>query len=164
MTQDDLKELLDYDPNTGLFHWRVNPPRGRRLKGKVAGTKKSHKGYVTILIHRRRYKAHNLVWLYVHGKWPADQLDHIDRDGTNNAVSNLREATASENNQNKLKQANNTSGYAGITIRKDRPKKPYRVAVCVQGRSSRGHFASLSEARAWREKTVKQLHPFAPVV
>jgi hypothetical protein len=161
VTQKRLKELLNYNSVTGTFRWKVNP-RGRKLMGTEAGTKKSHPGYVTILIDRKRYKAHRLAWLYVYGVMPEGQVDHVDLDGTNNAIANLREATNSQNNQNKVAQSNNTSGHQGIRIRSDRPNKPYRASICVQGQHQSKSFSTLEEAVAWRQERVEELHPFAP--
>ena len=81
LTQDRLKELLHYDPDTGVFTWIQKPaPRGRAIIGSVAGGLKQH-GYITIGINQREYYAHRLAWLYVYGEWPEDQIDHINHNG-----------------------------------------------------------------------------------
>lgn len=107
-----LRELLAYDPETGVFTWRVN--RGAKRAGDVAGNKNCVLGYVLIGIDYRTYLAHRLAWLYMTGEWPADEVDHWDLDGANNRWVNLREATKGENGANRPAPANNTSGYKGV--------------------------------------------------
>jgi hypothetical protein len=97
-TKMDLKqvrELFDYDPSTGYLRWKLslNP----RIKvGSIAG-KGTPKGYVYVGIGGKHYAAHCLIWLLVTGRWPKDQMDHINHIRNDNRLSNLREATNSEN-------------------------------------------------------------------
>lgn len=100
ITQERLKELLSYDPQTGLFTWLMD--KGSARKGALAG-KLNTASYVQIQLDKRMYLAHRLVWLYIYGAFPACVIDHIDGDKNNNAFSNLREATATENQRNKRK-------------------------------------------------------------
>jgi hypothetical protein len=107
LTQERLKELLFYDPDTGIFTWRVNRGRGPggctlggKLKGKVAGSLHPD-NRIFIHIDRRMYGAHRLAFLYVYGRWPEPEVDHIDRDMSNNRISNLREATRRQQNGNR---------------------------------------------------------------
>ena len=99
ITQTRLKELLNYDPISGIFTWKTS--RGGRKPGSIAGTKCIHKGYITIQIDGTLYRAHRLAFLYMIGRLPEDQVDHIDRCKDNNAWSNLRECTQAENQLNK---------------------------------------------------------------
>jgi hypothetical protein len=93
ITQDELKAILDYNPITGHFTNRCN--RGPVYKGFRAGSPSGH-GYRKINLGKKRYYEHHLAWLFVFGEWP-DEIDHIDRNGSNNAISNLRKATRSQN-------------------------------------------------------------------
>lgn len=96
MEQTRLKELLHYDPNTGIFTWRVNR-RGRfARKGSVAGTV-DFNGYIAMGVDNRRYYAHRLAWLYVFGYYPPEDTDHINEIKTDNRIVNLRCASRSEN-------------------------------------------------------------------
>lgn len=94
LTAEWLREQMAYEPVTGTFMWKVRGP-GRTV-GKVLGTVAGG-GYLTIKVQNILYYAHRLAWLYVHGEWPSASLDHIDGNRMNNAVANLRIATAAQN-------------------------------------------------------------------
>lgn len=133
-SQDLLKELLTYDPSTGVFVWRVKPcPRIHA--GTVAGAP-DHKGYMKVAIQGVAYLANRLAWMYVYGVDPGEmQVDHRDRNRGNNCIDNLRLATNSQNCQNKpagAQQSNSASGLKGITYH-SRLKK-WRARVQVSGR------------------------------
>lgn len=117
LTQERLKSLLNYNPETGEFTWLVG---GRGCKaGEIAGYPKCDRGgkiYTYIGIDGKYYYAHRLAWLYIYGEWPKDQLDHIDQDSLNNRLSNLRDVTHSENHKNQKIPKNNSSGVLGVTF------------------------------------------------
>ena len=107
-----LRDLFTYDPHTGLLVWRKT--QGTARAGREAGW--IHQtGYVYVGVGGKSYKAHRIVWYMHYGKPPKDLLDHIDRDPTNNRISNLRECTHAENQQNKRTYANNLSGVKGVS-------------------------------------------------
>lgn len=91
-----LEILLTYNPDTGLFKWRGG--HKRVLPGMVAGTP-DKEGYVCIMVDQKMYKLHRLAWLWMTGKWPKNEIDHIDNEKANNRFNNLREATRKENAQ-----------------------------------------------------------------
>lgn len=106
ITQDRLKELLDYDPLTGIFRWKVS--RGRVSKGSIAGTEvRVSDNYIRleIRIDAKRYKAHQLAFLYVYGYIP-EEIDHKDRNPLNNAIDNLLDSSKSRNQLNRNKNSN----------------------------------------------------------
>lgn len=111
MNQDLLKSILDYDANSGEFIWKIQ--RGNSAIGKVAGCIDKH-GYVIIRYDNKGYKAHRLAWLYMTGNFPVKNIDHIDRNKSNNKFSNLREVSRSENNMNRPLAKNNVSGHKGV--------------------------------------------------
>ena len=115
-----LRSVLHYEPETGIFTWKVST--SRRVKtGDVAGSQDG-RGYLCIKVCSRLHRAHRLAWLYTYGVWPKDQIDHINRIGTDNRISNLREATHTQNARNMSKASNNTSGHPGVHWRSDRAK------------------------------------------
>jgi hypothetical protein len=100
ITQEELKKVLDYDPVTGIFTWKIKITNAVKVGG-VAGNVDSFKSYIRICIGFKRYQAHRLAFLYMTGEYPTQQVDHIDCDVMNNAFSNLRLVTARQNLQNK---------------------------------------------------------------
>jgi hypothetical protein len=122
LTQKRLKELLQYNPDTGRFTWLQPSNRFSQVRpGDPAGS--LHKrGYVHIKVDWQSYKAHRLAWLYVHGRWPEPAIDHINRDKADNRLVNLREADQLRNMQNKSIYARNTSGYTGVSPHRDTGK------------------------------------------
>lgn len=113
LTADRLKELLNYNPDTGVFIWAKN--RRKRKRGEVSGS--WHKdGYRKIKVDGRDYQAHRLAWLYVTGEWPQFTIDHIDGNRGNNVWRNLRDVPHAVNQQNrKTHQKSSTNGFMGVT-------------------------------------------------
>ena len=99
ITQERLKELLSYDPLTGVFLWRVD--RYRVKAGDRAGSISPSTGYRIIRLLQKNYAEHRLACFYMTGKWPKTEMDHRDLSKANNAWLNLREATGSQNGANK---------------------------------------------------------------
>lgn len=112
ITQTRLKELLNYDPITGIFTWKIS--RGGRNPGSLAGSRDKLRDYITIQIDGTLYRAHRLAFLYMLGRLPEDQVDHIDRCRYNNAWNNLRECTQAENQLNKYNNLKKRSGFTYI--------------------------------------------------
>jgi hypothetical protein len=101
ITQDLVREWFLYDPETGVISWAKRPSaKSRRRVGDPAGM--VAKGYIYIGLLGGRYFAHRIIWMYVHGRWPSDQIDHIDGDKMNNSLVNLREVSHLENCSNRV--------------------------------------------------------------
>jgi hypothetical protein len=111
VTQERLRELFEYNPDTGLFTRIKGVKKG--AAGTVAGVVNKKLGYVMIGVDLKRYYAHRLAFVYMLGYMP-EQVDHIDRDRTNNRWSNLREASNKENNANKISPNVLNGGYRGV--------------------------------------------------
>lgn len=157
LTQEELHQLLDYDPETGLFRRKVDSRRAKA--GQLAGY--NSRGYLIIYVQGRNYRAHRLAWLYVHGVWPTQQVDHINGVKTDNRICNLREATNAENNQGRHIRSDNTSGYVGVT--QDRKTKKFRAQIKVNGRYySLGKFVTAEEASRSYLQAKAELHTFHP--
>lgn len=155
LTADRLKELLLYDQETGVFTWRTG--RGVTTKhGDVAGSIASH-GYRLITVDGKRYRAHRLAWLYVHGAWPEEEVDHINQKKDDNRIANLRHATHWENSQNRPMQANNKSGYRGVSKRKGRER--WVAKIYTRGKCRLlGEFSSPEQANAAYQAAARELH------
>lgn len=122
LTAARLRELLDYDPGTGVFRWRVYRSPNAQA-GEIAScvSKAPHDrggGYRRIAIDGKTHTAHRLAWLYVTGEEAPPQIDHESTNRDDNRFSNLRVATHSDNAGNRGAQANNTSGFKGVTWHK----------------------------------------------
>jgi hypothetical protein len=116
LTAEKVREALDYDPETGVFLWKVDRcARGKGVRmraGSLAGGPTAC-GYWRVFIGRN-YQAHRLAWLYVYGEWPSREIDHIDGDRRNNRIANLRLATSLQNKGNMKRRADNSSGFKGV--------------------------------------------------
>jgi len=156
LTQKRLKELLTYDGNTGVFVW--NERRGGSAsKGSIAGA--LTQGYRNIMVDKRTFQAHRLAWLYVYGKFPEKDLDHINLKRDDNRISNLREVNDSENKQNQRKYSTNTSGYKGVW--KSKSSKKWKAAICVNYKTiSLGSFEKIEDAAKAYEDAAKKFHRF----
>ena len=151
LTQARLRELLDYDPATGVFVRRITMP-GKAKAGSVAGTL-SVRGYHHIRVDGKLYRGNRLAWLYVHGYMPA-MVDHIDGDKANDAIANLRPAHNQSNAANARRKNNNTSGYKGVT------RRPHGWTAQIRYNRKAVHlgtFPSAAEAHAAYERAAKRL-------
>ena len=153
ITQSQLKKLLHYNPETGIFTWlkrsiehfnselNCNQWNGR-FSGKQAGTIK--KGYVSIWINGKSHLAHRLAYLYMKGEMPK-VIDHKDTVKTNNSWSNLRPASMTGNRANTKGRKGNSSGFKGVSFHNREQK--YRAAIGIKGKVIQiGHYDCPIEA------------------
>lgn len=146
LTATELRSILDYDPDTGAFTWRVH--HGRVTKGTPAGSK-GRDGRIYIRVNKDRYAAHHLAWLHVKGRWPHPEIDHRDLDHANNRFGNLREATRRQNQQNHGTRRDSTTGIKGVRIVSRPLEKRYVAYIVVNGkRKHLGYFVTAAEASA----------------
>lgn len=143
LTQIELKELLYYNPISGIFTWKVD--RGRKAKrGDIAGTLLQD-GYVRVTIKGVRYRAHRLAFMFMTGKFPEIDVDHINNIRCDNSWKNLREATDKQNGANKKLAKNNKTGFKNVSYRKD--LGTYSVRLRSNGvMLNLGHFKDLELA------------------
>tara|TARA_R110000822_G_scaffold281251_1_gene402945 strand:- start:3129 stop:3617 length:489 start_codon:yes stop_codon:yes gene_type:complete len=154
ITQERLHELLDYDPDTGVFVWRER--RGAVKSGTTAG-RIHHSGYREISINNKKYLSHRLAWLYVYGAFPDDQIDHINGVKTDNRLVNLRESTNTQNAYNRGLMPNNSTGLKGVCFNKIRNR--YQSQIVVNKKVIYlGTFSSPEEAHAAYCKAAEKLH------
>ena len=157
ITQDNLKHVISYDSETGVFTWR-NPLNSSLVVGSVAGTIVKQ-GYIHIGVNGHYYKAHSLAWFYVHGVWP-DQIDHINHMRTDNRLLNLRNISQKENSKNNSRSKDNTSGVTGVKWHK-RDKKWMAVISNDNKRINLGGFIDFNEAVRIR-KLAEIMYGFHP--
>lgn len=162
-----FEECFDYQKDTGHLIWKVRPLThfktqyscnswNTKYSNTIAGSYDKD-GYLTILLCKKRYRAHKIVWLLNYKEWPANNLDHIDRKSANNKLNNLRIATCSENNCNRKKPSNNTSGQKGVEYYPN--KKKWRVRIQKDGkRISQGYFKNFEDAKQCYLEASKRIH------
>jgi hypothetical protein len=145
ITQEELKEQVKYDPDTGEFTWLKLNPNNRVSKiGGLAGSKDSY-GYTVIQLNNVRYKAHRLAWLYMNGEMPSKSIDHINGCTSDNRISNLRDVSHSENCKNQKVHKRNTTGYRGVSYFKANKKYTAYITVNYK-RIHLGYFATIEDA------------------
>lgn len=161
LTSARLRDVLSYDPNTGVFCWLPRPEKASsdkswntRFAGKKAGAIVGR--YIEIRIDGRRYLAHRLAWFYMTGEWPVE-IDHRDCNGFNNKWRNIRCASRGQNEANKRLSTRNTTGAKGVYRRADCNR--FLAQVWVGGRTiSLGLFSTFEDAVAARQAAAKRLH------
>lgn len=161
LTPQRVRELLAYDPETGYLTWLVSR-RGTVRVGDRAGSI-TLSGYRAIKVDGSLYWAHRLAWLHVHGRWPANQIDHVNGGRDDNRIANLRECTAHENMQNLALKSSNRSGHPGVFWH--RVQQKWQVLIRVNGRRQYlGCFTDIDEAAAAYTTAKAVLHSFQPTI
>lgn len=156
----ELRELLSYDPDTGVFIWKARPehlfPRQRdwktwnsRFAGTVAGNVNVH-GYRAIMVFRKLHYAHRIAWVMHTGAWPENQIDHINQQRDDNRICNLREVTNQENMKNSTRIRSNTSGATGVHWDTRRSRWVAQIKHDGRGRFL-GYYTDFDEAVAARK-------------
>jgi len=143
LTQEYVRELFDYDPETGVLTWKQSL-NNRAPVGSYAGSIGAD-GYLGVGISKKRYRYHRIIWLWVHGYVPENQIDHINQDKADNRLSNLREVSQVCNMRNTGNAKNNTSGVKGVTWWKKRKK--WGASLMVNGKTRHlGIYDSFDDA------------------
>lgn len=157
-----LRELLNYNQETGQFTWIAKSKLSSIPIGTIAGTQQTG-GYRQIRIDGSIYTAHRLAWFSFFGKWPREELDHINGVKTDNRIQNLREATRSQNEANKRTPRNNTTGFKGVSWNKAR--QCFTASFQYKGKHRHlGCFATAIEAHAkYRDAALEKQGEFACV-
>ena len=155
MDQAELKSHLEYDADAGAFR-RIRSGRGYKLAGPVGRLDKS--GHRYIGIGKKNYAAHRLAWLWIHGSWPRDEIDHINGNRDDNRIVNLREATRSLNAQN-VRRARLDSVSKLLGAYKQR-HGGFVSSILVEGhRRHLGSFRTAEAAHAAYIAAKRELHP-----
>ena len=167
LNPDELRNLLDYDPETGVLTWKPRPasmfPDERaasrwnaRFAGRPAFATVNGNGYLVGGIAGRMHKAHRVCWAILHGEWPTVEIDHENGDRTDNRNANLRAVTPVENHHNKKRPENNTSGVIGVCWHK--PSGKWLARIMASGKEKcLGYFRDIAEAAAARKAAEIEL-------
>jgi hypothetical protein len=153
VTPEIVREMLDYDPETGVLKWRVRPSQGVRA-GSATGCLRED-GYLGVRIRMQTHLAHRLAWLWMTGDWPPSghEIDHINTNRADNRWGNLRLATRSQNRMN-------SAGVLGRELPKGVTKAKrggYVAAIAVSGKMIHiGSFATPKLASAAYERAAKE--------
>jgi len=168
-SRDLVRQLLNYDPASGEFTWRHRPQEmfptfkgfkiwnGKYADKKAGGT--MTRGYRTITVEYESFLGHRLAWLLMHGEPVPAQIDHINRNPSDNRISNLRAATYSQNIANTGMWSHNRSGFRGVHSYFNR----FYAQIRHEGRTIYlGSFLTIEEARdAYRAAAVRLFGEFA---
>lgn len=156
--QSFLRECIDYDSDTGVITWRKRPREhfatlnanmawNARYSGTEAGGL-DNKGYRRIAIARRWHKAHRLIWEWMTGEVPVE-VDHINRNPSDNRWSNLRNVNHAGNQRNRKLNANSSTGVPGVYV--DKRTGRFQAMISIDGRNTRlGSFETLEDAKSAR--------------
>lgn len=154
LTLERAKELVSYDPESGLF---------RYFSGRGHGGSPTKDGYRQIKLDQKKYFAHRLAWFMQTGSWPTNNIDHKNGDRADNRWINLREATVSENAQNLKIRTDGTSNYLGVS--RARNGKKWLAQIRIKGACHRlGYFEKEEDAALAYIEAKARLHPFQPVL
>lgn len=153
ITQDKLKQIIHYSPETGIFTWLMFRG-GKARPGKQSGylaqmSSRNENKYRVIGIYGKNYLAHRLAFLYMTGSFPKHHVDHINHDGADNRWINLREASSTDNNRNIRKHHDNRTGICGVSMNGNRWVAKIGSdgkQICV------GRFDNLFDAACARKK------------
>lgn len=177
MTLERARQLFDYDPQIGDLRWRARPVEmfddsrrsaqracatwNKRFAGQLVG-RINEKGYRVLEIDGVTYRAHHIAWLLVYGNLPNGQLDHRHGVRDDNPISQLREATPGQQQQNLKRKKTNTSGFTGVSWHKQ--MKRWAAHISVNRRHIfLGLFDDPKEASQAYLAAKRQYHPFQPV-
>lgn len=143
VTADELREILSYCPDTGIFTWKIRPSKSVR-EGDAAGCREKRIGYCTIGYKGTVYKSHRLAWLYMTGEWPKGLIDHVNGVKDDNRFANLRVVDETGNSQNIRKpNRRNKSGFMGVIFFQNK----WRANITHKGKTHwLGDFKTPEEA------------------
>jgi hypothetical protein len=153
-TIEELREYLDYEPETGVLRWKKSPnPRIRQ--GQLTGaTARNSQGYKQVRFCGHALLLHRVAFALHHGHWPVPCCDHIDGNPLNNRAKNLRECSLAANQHNRRISSNNTTGVKGVR----QIKGAYEARVRINGVTYTKYFRRLEDAAAYVKQLREQLH------
>jgi hypothetical protein len=156
ITATELRDLLGYDPETGVFRWKES--RGSRaVVGAEVGSDDLY-GYKTVRLNKKSYKLHRLAWLHVYGAWPSGDIDHINGTRSDNRIANLRDVPRKVNLENQRNAQNNQStGILGVYF--DKRKKVFYSRISMNNKSIHlGSYPTAEQAQDAYLTAKRQMH------
>jgi len=159
VTQELVRELFSYDPETGELTWIKAPKCHSELLGK-SPCRMNNRGYFAVGVSGRSYLVHRVIWLWVTGCWPTE-VDHVNGVRSDNRWKNLRECNRAENRQNACVQSNNTSGCPGVSYHSRHGKWAARVGLGGE-RTHLGYFTEYGDAVQAYLTAKAATHTFQP--
>ena len=159
ITAERLRELMDYNPATGLFIWKVARGRGVRPGDEAGYVAKDGRG--RIQVEGQPYLRYRLAWLWMTGAWPMHDIDHIDGNPSNDSFANLRDVTNQVNSQNRRIPSigKRVGKLLGTQYRPFQRKKPWNARIHCGGKGfSLGYFETEEEAHAAYIKAKREMH------
>lgn len=158
LTQSSIHAVLDYDPKTGEFTWKSDRTGGTKAGSRAGYTDSG--GYRVIKVYGLLYKAHRIAWVYINGEWPKGQIDHINRNPSDNRIKNLREISHSDNQRNRGLMKSNGSGVTGVYWHKG--QKTWHARIGVDGKHRHlGSFTDFDDAVLAR-KDAERIYGYHP--
>lgn len=155
ITLERARLFFSYDPDSGALAWKQRPSPWKPTGGRAGYI--GNQGYVVVGFERNIYVAHQLIWLLHHGEWPSAQIDHINGDRADNRIANLRLATRAQNQANRGKQKNNTTGFKGVV--RSHSSKSFTAGIWKDRKFNYlGSFATAEAASAAYELAASRLH------
>jgi hypothetical protein len=153
----DIRNYLQYDPDTGVVRW-IRPLRNGRNKKANRTDEAGHQGAQCIQIGFRgvSFKAHRLAWALHYGEWPTGVVDHINRDPYDNRISNLRMCSQQHNTFNSGPSKNSTSGFKGVWFRRDTGRWAAEITH-NRKKKSLGCYPTAELAAAAYDKAAKEI-------
>lgn len=152
LTAERVRELFNYDPDTGIFTQKISSVHLSEV-GKIVGVRcgTKQRPYVLITAEKCKYGAHRIAWLHYYGIWPIGIIDHLNGDGTDNRISNLRLTDYAGNAKNHVRHKNNISGVMGVAWRPE--KNCWRAYICLNRKQiALGHYDNIIDAVAARKR------------
>lgn len=154
----EIDDVYSYDAKTGYITFKCNR-HARKVLGNVAGwirTDPSRRtSYIELRADGKTVKAHRLAWRLHYGAWPEGMIDHINGNGLDNRIENLREVDSFDSAKNKPLQKNNTSGVVGVRLYK--PNGKWVATISNKGKKiTIGYFDKKDDAiKARRDKEIE---------
>ena len=160
VTAEFVRQVFDYNADLGCLIWKYRPDRSARWNGryagKPAGTVSFHKRHI-VKVNKKSYHTPRIIWLWMTGKWPCHEVDHIDCNPLNNRWDNLRDATRNQNQHNSQIYKTNTSGFKGVYF--DKQSGKWKAQISLHGkRHNLGRYQTPEDAYAAYCRAGQTMH------